>query len=414
MSPLFRTLLVPGLAVLAAGAIALFAMNREATRVRAASAADKQLSGSQEKLLDLAFRTASALPANPHQKTRCRLQQDVVDTCFALDVPRRGLACTEKIEDWRRGLCYAAFAYYSVTHGASEEVPHYLELAQQVAAQGEPVITQDWQKARIQVGIARTHAWLGHAGEAAALEAGLEHAEIGKVDAVRAQRADPAAFDAQLHALEQTLAAGDLDLCKNALETGAQLFNRYYADADRRARVEQALRLDGTKIPLQIRIDSLIELSGFAIEHTDLPKALELAQGARKIFDSAAWQPEDQVQIPARLAALRFRAGAKEEARAELQATLARYESERAQITDIYRASALRPVAEAWVAMGDAPAALAAYGRAVEEGVGNPNSRPRAEDLVATCLSLARNGVEPDKELWGRIEKAFAGLGAPW
>jgi hypothetical protein len=414
MSPLLRTLLVPSLCLLAAGAVALFAMNREATRVRAASAADKQLTGSQEKLLDLAFRTASALPASPHLKTRCRLQQDVVDACFALDVPRRGLACTEKIEDWRRGLCYAAFAYYCASHGAAEEVPHYLELAQQIAAQGEPVITQDWQKERIQVGIARTHAWLGHASEAAALETGLEHSEMGKVDAVRVLRADPAAFDAQLSALQQVLAGGDLDICKNALETGAQLFNRYYADADRRARVEHALELDGTKIPLQIRIDNLVELAGFAIEHADMKKALELAQSARKIFDSAAWQPEDQVQIPARLAALRFRAGVKDEVCAELRAALACYESARGKITDIYRAGALRPVAEAWVAMGDLPAALVVYGRAVEEGVGNPNSRPRAEDLVATCLSLAKGGVEPDKELWGRIEKAFAGLGAPW
>jgi hypothetical protein len=36
------------------------------------------------------------------------------------------------------------------------------------------------------------------------------------------------------------------------------------------------------------------------------------------------------------------------------------------------------------------------------------------EDLVATCLSLAQNGVQPDAELSAKLEKVRAGLGAPW
>jgi hypothetical protein len=71
-------------------------------------------------------------------------------------------------------------------------------------------------------------------------------------------------------------------------------------------------------------------------------------------------------------------------------------------------------LAEAYAAMGEHQAALAAYKRVVEEGVANPNSRPRAEDLVGTCLSLARNAVEPDEELSARLEKVFGELKAPW
>jgi len=414
MNPLLRTLLVPSLLLLGTAGVVLFAKNRDESRVRAASASDKSLAPSQEKLLELAFKAASALPENPHAKTRGRLQADVVDACFALDVPRRALACTEKISDWRRGLGYADFACYSASHGLSEEVPHYLELAQKIAEQGEPLITQAWQKGRILVGIAKTHVWLGDVNAAAALENGLEHAEMGKVDAVRALRADPAAFDAQVSALKHVLESGDLDLCKNAFETCAQLFNRYYDEPEKRAKVEEAVAACSPKLPVEVRIGAGIEMAGFAIEHKDSRKALELIDSVHALLDGVTWLPENYIPLAARLAALRFRAGAKEEGRLELQHALTRYEQERARIVDIYRAGALRPLAEAYAAMGEREAALAAYKRVVEEGVANPNSRPRAEDLVATCLSLARGAVEPDEELSARLEKVCGELKAPW
>ena len=44
----------------------------------------------------------------------------------------------------------------------------------------------------------------------------------------------------------------------------------------------------------------------------------------------------------------------------------------------------------------------------------NPNSRPRAEDLVAICCSMAKSAVEPDAALMGRIRQVKDALGAPW
>ena len=83
-------------------------------------------------------------------------------------------------------------------------------------------------------------------------------------------------------------------------------------------------------------------------------------------------------------------------------------------IVNIYRAQCLRSIAEAWHALGDQPRALAAYARAAEAGVENPNSRPRADDLAATCCSLATNNCEPDTALWKRLEAIRDGLGDPW
>ncbi|MBK7644441.1 MAG: hypothetical protein IPJ19_15595 [Planctomycetes bacterium] len=414
MNNFLRTLLVPALLLSAAGAIALFAMNRESVRASTASATDKALPPYQTQLVELAFKAASALPEVPHSKNRCRLQGDVVEACLALDLPQRALACTEKISDWRRGLGYAEYASYCAQHGATEGVEHALDLAQKISEQGEPVLTQDWQKDRIKVGIAKTHAWLGHAAQAASFENGLEHSEMGKVDAVRALQGDAKDFDSQRAALEKTLAAGDFDLSHNALETCAQLFNRYYADSERRDWAENAIKNSWSKLPLQVRIEALIELTGFALAHQDSHKALALVDDAQEILDSEAWLPEGYIPFEAQLGALRWRAGAKEDGRKQVEAALARFDKDRTVIVDIYRAGALRPIAESYAAIGERALAIAVYKRAVEEGLGNPNSRPRAEDLVATCLSLAKGAVEPDEELGGRLEKVCKGLKEPW
>jgi hypothetical protein len=116
----------------------------------------------------------------------------------------------------------------------------------------------------------------------------------------------------------------------------------------------------------------------------------------------------------ARQAALRHRAGDRDQARRDLDQALALFDSQRKGIVDIFRAGALRAVAEAYQSMGDDRTALRVYKKAVEEGVANPNSRPRAEDLSATCRSMALKGVEPDAELWARIRHIQSGLGQPW
>jgi tetratricopeptide (TPR) repeat protein len=414
MNYLLRSAIVPSLLLVAAAGLAVFIVKRGSARVSAATASDQPLAAFRSDLVELAFRSASALPAKPHLRTRCRLQDDVVQTCLRLDVPRKALGYVEQIQDWRRGLGYADFAYYAASHGATEEIPHYLELAQKISEMGEEMITQDWQKERIRVAIAKTHAWLGHAKESVEFEAGIERAEMGKVDAVRALRGDPGAFDAMIDSLKVVLATRDLDLSRNALATGAQLFDRFYDDPARRLRAEGLIDSASDKLPVEVRFDHLTELAGIALQHKDPPTALKLVDEAQVLLDGVTWLPENYIPLASRLAALRFRSGAEKEGRAALDAALALYDEKRALIVDIYRGGALRPLAEAYEAMHDHAQALALYKRALDESVVNPNARPRVEDLVATCLSLAQNGVQPDAELSAKLEKVRAGLGAPW
>jgi hypothetical protein len=163
-----------------------------------------------------------------------------------------------------------------------------------------------------------------------------------------------------------------------------------------------------------IRVELLIALAGFALDHGDQGKALELVSEARAVLDGGRWRLEDRVALLATLAELRSRSGDAQRARADADAARSLFAAEREKIVNIYRARALRPLAEAYRAMDDVAAALTVYKQAVEEGVANPNSRPRAEDLSATCTSLAVHGVEPDAELWTRIRQICAGLGQPW
>ena len=67
-----------------------------------------------------------------------------------------------------------------------------------------------------------------------------------------------------------------------------------------------------------------------------------------------------------------------------------------------------------WAAMGRVDEARRVYRLAVDEGVVNPNSRPRADDLSATCLSMARADVEPDAEFLARLREVRENLGDPW
>jgi len=132
------------------------------------------------------------------------------------------------------------------------------------------------------------------------------------------------------------------------------------------------------------------------------------------LVESAPWLPEDHLALTARLAGLRHRAGEAERARAEADATLTAYRSDREKIENFRRGEALRPLAEAYATMGDKKASLAVYKTIAEEGSVNPNARARAENLAALCRSMARQRVEPDAELMARIKEIYDGLEDPW
>ncbi len=123
---------------------------------------------------------------------------------------------------------------------------------------------------------------------------------------------------------------------------------------------------------------------------------------------------EDSLPQIARAAALRARAGDVVGARASLATARKLFDDKRDEIVDIYRARALRPLATVAHDLGDREATEALLLQALAEGTANPNSRPRVIDLVATCVAMAKAGIEPSPALRSRIREIAGGFGEPW
>lgn len=379
------------------------------------SIGDKPLAEFQEELLEIAYRAPSAMPLNPHVKNRSRGQEAVVATCLGMDQPRRALRYLEGIEDWRRGAAYADLAAYCAERGDAAQARRHLEEAARIAERSaRDENGQAWRRDRIRIKIASAYLILGERDLAARFAAGAVDSEAGRLDVVRASLAAPDDLDEEVRALDAVLEGGSLDRVRHALEACAAIYDRVFEDEERRSRLEGRIRSSSTKLPARTRVEAFLGIADLAMDHGDRRAGLDNVEEARRLLEESTWLPEDRIPLEARLAALRHRGGEEIEARRDLDAALARYDAERAKIVDIYRAGALRPVAEAYQSIGDTRAALAVYRRAVEEGVHNPNSRPRADDLAATCRSMALHGVEPDGDLLARLLQICEGLSDPW
>jgi len=377
--------------------------------MRIAPFADKKIPEFQKKLIHIAFEAASAIPVDPFIKDRSRVQAKVIAVYLELDQVDQAFNSIGKIENWQKGAAYADLAFYCGSHACSKEVAGLLQSAEKIAD-----LTQDWRRDNIRVKIARTHALLGQTTKAGQYEAGVVNAEKGKVAGVRAMQAGADSFDEHINAVDKAIATKNFDEMSNTLKSATVLYGRFYGDSTRRARVEDKIRNASIKFPVFLRMELLEALAVIALEHQDRAKALSLVNEAEDIMDTVEWSAESHISEMAKLAGLRFRAGDKEKARSSAVSARELFEKESEKMVNMERGSVLRPLAEAFTLMGDLVSARGVYTRALAEGAENPNARPRAEDLAATCLSLALRGVDPDTVMWEKIVQIKMGLVAPW
>lgn len=371
--------------------------------------ANKDIEAFKIELLGLAFDAATAIPVHPHIKDRSRAQEAVVVACLELEQPFRALSFIEKIEDWRRGAGYADLAIYSAMHGHDKDIQRFLDLAEKVSETNE-----DWRKDRIRAKIAQTYTILGRDKEAEKYSTDLENSETGKTSHTKAKIGGEEDFGAQVRDLDALLAPGNFDITQNALRAYVQVYGKYYENPGRRELVEKKIKEACSKQPEFYRFQILLDMGDHALAHGDNKKALDLVNEARLILDMNTWHLEHQLPMIARMVRLRFGAGETERAKSEADEALALFEKEKESVVNIYRAGALRPLAQAYQFMGLNDAALAVFNKTVDEGLGNINSRPRAEDLSATLVAMAESGFEPDAALWEKVRQIGKGLGEPW
>jgi len=381
-----------------------------------ANAQDPPFSRAQRDLVELAFDAASAVPAYPHAKTRSKLQADGVGAC--LELGQTALAeqlLARSDADWRQGVGQADLAIALAARGGKEQARAALDRARKLA---DTVLQdenpQQWRRDRVRARIARAWVVLGDEQQATEFAKGLEPNEAATLARDSADLIKADGLDACLRGVDSTFTVGDFDQVAAALGTCAKLYERCYDDVEHRKQLAQRVRSGYAKLPLQVRLELVCGLVDVALRRGDRQEAKDVAGDLPALMARVDWLPEQRLAWLARIGALRWRAGDEAGGRADLDTAVADYESQRDRIVDMFRAGVLREQAAAWHVLGDDARALAAFRRAVDEGAHNPNARPRAEDLVATCLLIARTGVAPDAGLSARLRAVRAGLRDPW
>ncbi len=371
---------------------------------------DEPIDTYQKELLNFAFETTAMIPVKPHIKDRCRALQKVVETALELNQAKRALEYIGAINNWRKGECYAGLAFYCAERGYNANALRFIKLADAISEDAE-----DWRKDRITAKTSETRAIISKPELTGLLATSSGEAGKGLFTVERASivNEEDLFFDQILH-LDNLLESGNFDMVRNSLKGHTALFNNYYENDDFRNLIEEKIKFSWNKMPVFIRFELLLDLAGIALDHQDYAKAFELVNEAQLYIDTAKWSPEYKIKFESELIAKRFLSGDKSRARTDARALRSYYNFQRVKIVNIYRAGTLRPLAEVYHLMGDTGTALSLYKQTIAEGIENPNSRPRAEDLASTCLSMALHGAKPDNELWIRIGQIKNTLSNPW
>lgn len=375
--------------------------------VVAVKSADR--AAAREELLLLGFGAASAIPVDPHERDRALVQESVARTCVELGFQTRAMAMANDMTGWRSGMVWSALAIDAAKSDRPDAARTFIRFA--LATIGS---ARDWQRDRVRVGVAQAHAWLGEREQAAELEKGVGEPEQGKVRSALAARSKGEEFDAQIESAEKAAATRNFDLTANALDTAVELASKTAGDEKRWERIVALADAAAGGIPRDMHMKAYLRLADARTAQGAKDKARELILRAVKVRDSAKWMPEAEPPMAADIARRLYAVGDSSEARAELERALGVFEASKAKVADVFRAAAIRPAAEAFMAMGDPARAKALFMQAIEEGAANPNARPRAMDLAENCAAIARSGIEVDEAMWTRLREIRSGLTQPW
>jgi hypothetical protein len=361
----------------------------------------------REGWLDFGFEVAATIPRKPHANDRAKAEEIAALGYLEIGRPQRAGLQALRIEGWRKGTALANIAGNFARRGDVETARKFLEVAERTAD------TQvEWRRDRIRAEVARALVRLGEAERAEELTKGALPEEAGKLTAAKALAAE--SYAESLAGLDGLAASGRFELVRLALDGYVELLEANWLDAARRSELDARIRKSFEKLPVSIPVETLARMADLSVARGDAGRARAELGEARDRVAAARWLPDVRCAIDARLAAVRFRSGETVEAKADAEAAGRVYDEGRERIIDIDRAAALRALGSAWAAMGEGTKALETYRRALDEGAVNPNSRPRAVDLSATCVSMAVAGVAPDAAFRERAEAIRQALGDPW
>ena len=360
-------------------------------------------------ILEQAMAVASAIPTKIHDRERAQCQEWVALAYLDAGDPIAAARCAESIEGWRRGECEGLIGVQYALKGDRELALKYARLAMERAI-GE----QDWRRERIQIEAAKIHAILGNAIMARDLSAGASQAETGKVDGAVIPVLTPEQFEAQAKVLDEVIKGGTFDGMRNALDAYLPLLRRMTSNREQALAAAATIDAALPAMPMDLQIIYGTRLASALHALGETGRAKERLDLAAKQVAETVFLPEDLTSMQVEVAKARAGLGDADGARAALDAALASYEVRKKDIVDVFRARSPRALAEGYLAIGDQAKAESCWLETLAPGTINPNSRPRAEDLSATLVAMARSGATITPALRERIAACRKSLGEPW
>ncbi|MCA8943658.1 MAG: hypothetical protein KDB80_13930 [Planctomycetes bacterium] len=385
---------------------------------QAASRPSEPVEAFQTELLRMAFRATEKFPLDPQIKNRCREREEVVSAALQLGSTELALEFTRQIENWRKGACYALVARELVEQGKTANVEGYLDQALASISAESGATGQAWRVDRVRALVAVVKAMLGDDAKAHELAATIDtdaQREVLVVDEARTLRDED--FDKALRQVDAVCKSGSFEPVTAQLRKCVRLYDRYFADTERRAALEERICRAALKsTPAMVRVELLTDSARVAAMHGDRAKAEELIGLASDLMaETPKWNPEHRLPLDAAIAEALHLAGATDKARERLAAAIDYFDANKQFVINMFRGNALRPIAEAYHAIGDEQASIDLYAKILDEAFVNPNARPRAMDFIATCCSLAVHHIEPTAELRQRLNGIVdEELDSPW
>jgi tetratricopeptide (TPR) repeat protein len=381
----------------------------------ATGAPDAPTASAEERrqLLSRAFEIARRFPDKPFIKDRAKYEGLVVDACLERGELDRAEEFAERsCFTWRRAESFALVAARRAAAGDRQAASRGIDRALGELDRLEEA--PDWARERVRASCARVALRLGDPARAATLLSTDAPALEAGYAAYRAEVASPEELDASADSFDRGIATQNFDLARAGLDGYLAILARSRDDAPRRERAVRALRAGIPGLPRDLQVQYMLRTSDALAAVGLAEDALAEAERARAAFAGAEFLPEDRGPIGAPVAAAFARLGRREAALAQLDALEADFRRLSDRIPDFERARPLRAMAEASAAAGDVPRAGRLYAEAVEVGALNPNARPRAEDLCATCISMAGSGIAAGEPVLARIRAIEAALADPW
>lgn len=382
------------------------------------SLADADLEPWRRVVLEQAFQVATAIPVTPYVKDRSRVQAEVLDAFLELGLLESASIRCSKIENWRRAETIGKIA--AAMSRRDDVSPDFVRSLVARSDRNHPEDLVPWRRHRIDIQVAMALANIDDMDAALAIESRVDPTQQGRLVGEKIDELTVAQARTLMTRIDAAIETRNLDLVLSAIRILNDLHRQFHDETELRVEIERRVdaSADLAKIPHDLRIAAILALAQNAIDEGDDANARKLVSRAREIYDAVQsatpFPPEFGAGVLGGIAAKRAAAKDVEKARNEIVEVLEIYEEGIQTIPDVFRAKALRPIAEAAHHTGDPELTNRIVLKVIEAGSTNPNARPRAEDLARTLVVLARIGAKPSDELQSRIDAIITGLADPW